>query len=269
MSTQMASEVKACMVSIETISINPYQPRRLFDPEALEELADSIKAMGIIQPPVVRQVSEGAFELVAGERRFRAAQLAGLQSIPVIIQQVSTSRSAEASLVENIHRADLNAVEIAKALRRLMVDFGLTQDGLADRVKMKRSTIANYLRLLILPLEVQNALTEGKISMGHAKALLSLESPENQCELLGKVIRNELSVRETEELAKGRKTRIVQKYKEQDIHLKYFQEALQRKLGTKVAIQGNEKRGKIIIDYFNLDDVDRLMEVLEIRDEGL
>lgn len=271
MDNQAQTEHKLEMVHIDTISVNPYQPRRSFEPESLEELAESIRSVGLIQPPVVRALGEGNYELVSGERRYRACQLAGLQTIPVIIQKVNTSRSAEAALVENVQRVDLNAIEIARALRRLMVDFGLTQDRVAERVGLKRSTVANYLRILTLPSEGHEALVNGKISMGHAKAILALESALKQKMLLDEVLAKSLSVRDTEKLAKKylQPERIIpQIRKEKDIHLAYFQEMMQRKLGTKVMIQGTEEKGKITIDYYSLDDINRIFEIMEIRDDS-
>jgi ParB family chromosome partitioning protein len=253
-------------VELGKISINPFQPRRFFSPGELEELAASIKTVGLIQPPVVRPKQNGdEYELISGERRLRASQLAGLTKIPVVVRHTSASISAQAALIENIQRVDLNPIEIAKALRSLIENFEFRQDDLAIRVGKKRSTVANYLRLLTLPKNIQDSVTKGTISMGHAKSILSLEGFEKQNLLHELILRDELTVRETEEAA----LRIAEKSKKQtltyetrDFHLEQLAEKMQQKLGTKVTIQGKGKRGRIFIDYYNLDDLDRLISLL-------
>lgn len=250
-------------VPLEFIAVNPFQPRRHFAVADLEELAQSIKTVGLIHPPIVRPGPDNeTFELISGERRFRAAQLAGLLKIPVLIRVSTNTHSAEAALIENIQRVDLNPIEIAKALRSLMDQFGFHQDELAQRVGKKRSTIANYLRLLSLPKNIQDTVYNGHITMGHAKAILSLEGFEKQQLLHELILRDDLTVRETEEAAlrimeKAKKKTLV--YANRDFFLEQLAEKIQQKLGTKVTIQGKGKRGRIYIDYYNLDDLDRLL----------
>ncbi|WP_068467705.1 ParB/RepB/Spo0J family partition protein [Candidatus Protochlamydia phocaeensis] len=258
-------------VALTQISVNPYQPRRDFKREDLEELAQSIKAVGLLHPPLVRPLpdSEG-YELISGERRYRAAQLAGLSSIPVFIRQTSCSLSAQAALIENIQRVDLNPLEIAKALKRLMLEFDFNQDRLAQRVGKKRSTIANYLRLLSLPVAIQDSILKEKITMGHAKAILALEEEDKQQLLHDLIIRDQLNVREAEQAAarigeKAKKQQLT--YVTRDFYLEQLAEKLQHRLGTKVSIQGKGKKGRISIDYYNLDDLDRLLHLFGLQQE--
>ena len=256
-------------VEVRKISINPFQPRRFFSQTELEELADSIKAVGLIQPPVVRpKLNSEEYELISGERRLRASQLAGLTKIPVVVRHSSASISAQAALIENIQRVDLNPLEIAKALRSLIENFEFRQDDLALRIGKKRSTVANYLRLLSLPKNIQESVTKGTISMGHAKSILSLEGFEKQNLLHELILRDDLTVRETEETAlriaeKSKKKMLT--YVTRDFYLEQLAEKMQQKLGTKVTIQGKGKRGRISIDYYNLDDLDRLIALLTVE----
>lgn len=258
-------------VSAELIRVNPFQPRRFFSPDELEELALSIKAVGLIHPPVVRPCEDGvSFELISGERRFRAAQLAGMKRIPVLVRESSYAVSAQAALIENIQRVDLNPMEVSKALHGLMEQFGFHQDELALRIGKKRSTVANYLRLLSLPKNIQDSVSTEMISMGHAKAILSLEGFEKQNLLHELILRDDLTVREAEEAS----LRISQKAKKQvlvyanrDFYLEQIAERLQQKLGTKVSIQGKGKKGRIYIDYYGLDDLDRLIAFFVTHDE--
>lgn len=252
-------------IELEQICENPYQPRKHFNHEELKELAQSIQTVGVLQPPVVRRKGEGKYELIAGERRFRAAEIAGLKKIHVLVNQRTGDFSAEAALIENIQRVDLNPLDIAKALRRLVVEFGLQQDELADKVGKKRSTVTNYLRLLSLPHKIQQSLQVGEISMGHAKALLSVENFEDQLALHAMIIEDRLSVRETEEAAQKNEKPVkkrVAKISANDVYLRDLEERLQQKLGTKVSISAQGKRGKILIDYYSLDDLERVLEVI-------
>lgn len=254
------------MASIDRITVNPFQPRRHFAEEELRELALSIQAVGLIHPPLVRPLEDGSFELVSGERRYRAAQLAGMKTIPVMVRQSTHEISAQAALIENIQRVDLNALEVAKALRRLIEQFGYQQDVLAERLGKKRSTVSNYLRLLGLPKNIQDSVSSEAISMGHAKAILALEGFEKQNLLHELILRDDLTVREAEEAA----LRIAQKSKKQsltyanrDFYLEELARRLQQKLGTKVSIQGKGKKGRIYIDYYSLDDLDRLLHLFD------
>lgn len=256
-------------VPLEHIRVNPFQPRRHFADVELEELAESIKAVGLIHPPVVRPTDdENIFELVSGERRFRASKLAGLSEIPVVIRASDHSISAQAALIENIQRVDLNSIEIAKALKSLMQEFNFNQEDLSQRLGKKRSTIANYLRLLSLPKNIQDALQKNHLSMGHAKAILSLNGFEKQIYLHDLILRDDLNVREAEEAAKRISEKVKKKtmvYATRDFYLEQLAEKLQYKLGTKVNIRGKGRRGRISIDYFSLDDLDRVLSVLGIQ----
>lgn len=249
-------------IDIDKIFLNPYQPRSAFDEEELMGLALSIKTIGMIHPPVVRPLPEGKYELISGERRYRAVQLAGLSTMPVIVRSTSSCLSAQAALVENVQRVDLNPMEIASGLSRLMGEFGFTQDQLSQRIGKKRSTIANYLRLLTLPVLIQESLRSEQITMGHAKALLSLEMAGQQSLLLEMILRDQLNVRKAEEMAQKMQVKKETKPKERDLHLDHLAEQLQRKLGTKVVIQGKEDKGRLSIDYYSLDDLERILNAL-------
>lgn len=258
-------------LKLDQIYVNPYQPRKHFSRDELEELAQSIHTVGLIQPPTVRpkEGEEEKYELISGERRFRAAEIAGLDRITVIVTHNNRDYSAEASLVENIQRVDLNPLEISRALRRMIIEFGYQQDELADRVGKKRSTVANYLRLLSLPRQIQESLSLRKISMGHAKAILSVEGFERQLNIHDQIIEDELSVREAEQLAqRGDKipNRRLEKVSTRDCYLESLQEKIQQRLGTKVLVQGRGKKGKISIDYYSLDDLDRILELLGVSE---
>lgn len=257
-------------IEIERITVNPFQPRRQFSEADLKELADSIQAVGLIHPPIVRPANdEGLFELIAGERRYRAAQLAGLKAISVIVRDSSALASAQAALIENMQRVDLNALEVAKALRKLIAEFNMSQDELAQCVGKKRSTVANYLRLLSLPLSIQESVAKDLITLGHAKAILSLQGFEKQNLLHEIILRDGLSVHEAEDTAlkineKAKKQKLV--YTNRDFYLEQLAEKIQHKLGTKVLIQGKGKRGRISIDYYSLDDLDRLLDLFGVKE---
>ncbi len=265
----MSSPKELRFVRLDHIRLNPHQPRRFFDEAELMELAESIKAVGLIHPPLVRQTENPSqFELVAGERRFRASKLAGLTEIPVVVCNTTRFEAAQAALIENIQRVDLNAIEIAKALKRLMEEFHLNQEEVAQHIGKKRSTIANYLRLLTLPQTIQDSLIRGSITMGHAKAILSQEEMENQFELHKLILRDKLNVREAEMLSqkfnfKTKKRSLGSSKK--DFYLEELCQRLQYKIGTKVSIRGKGSRGCISFEYFSLDDLDRLLNMLGIQ----
>jgi len=250
-------------ILIEKIIVNPFQPRKQFCDEGIEELALSIKSIGIIQPPIVKAIAgKDQFELIAGERRVRAAKKAGLSIIPVIVKVCSHHCSAEAALIENIQRIDLNPIETAEAILSLMHKFNLKQEEVAERVGKKRSTIANYLRLLSLPKIIQEAVLKNSISMGHAKVILSLNSPEKQINLCDKIIQEHLSVRLTEKFAHllsspGPSSPKTQQKNDSILDL---ETRLQQSLGTKVKIvEKSNQTGQLCIDYYSLDDLDRLL----------
>jgi len=252
-------------VAIEKICLNPNQPRKIFDSHELQNLSDSILAVGLIHPPLVRLISPGSYELVSGERRLQACKLAGLTHILVHIQESSVAGSAEMALIENIQRVDLNPIEISKALEQLIREFHFNQEELAQRIGKKRSTVTNYLRLLTLPKNIQQSVLNTQISMGHAKAILSLDTTEKQNLLHELILRDDLNVRKAEETAlrinqKSKRKQLT--YTERNFFLEEIAEKIQTKLGTKVHIQGKGKhRGRISIDYYNLDDLDRLLSL--------
>ena len=255
-------------VEIDRIRESPYQPRRDFSDEGLKGLADSICAVGVIQPLLVRRVVGGGYELIAGERRLRACRLAGLKSIPVFVRESTSQDRAQAALIENIQRVDLNPMEIAMALQLLVEEFDFHQEELACRVGKKRSTVANYLRLLNLPPIIQDSVRGGEVSMGHAKVILSLGELSDQLVLYRRIIAEGLTVREAGLLAAkigggGRKSR--QKGEVGNPYLDQVARDLERILGTRVTIQPGDKRGccgKIMIEYYQLEDLDHLLEVL-------
>ncbi len=254
------------VIELSQIRVNPYQPRRQFDSLELEELAQSIRSVGILHPPLVRQLplSED-YELISGERRFRAAELANLKEIPVFIRPINPSVSAQAALIENIQRVDLNPLEIAKACKRLIAEFGLTQEKLAEQIGKKRSTLANYLRLLALPPLIQESIAKEEISMGHAKAILALDTEERQLYLHALIVHQQMNVRQAEEWAGqqvNKKKKLTPRIK--DVFVKDIANKIEEKLGTKVAIQAQGKKGKICIDYYSFDDLDRILGILGI-----
>jgi ParB family chromosome partitioning protein len=245
-------------LDIEEVSPNPLQPRMRFDPGSIEELARSMKESGVIQPILV--VAEGeTYKIIVGERRWRAAQKAGLKKIPVLIRQIPKERQLEISLVENLHREDLNPLEIAHVYQRLIREQDYTQEEIAARVGKDRTSVSNYLRLLNLPEPVQDYLSENKISMGHARALLALEDAESQIALAREIVRQDLTVRDVENLISRRKgSKSAARKPESDADLRAVEEELVKALGTKVTIAGNRKKGTIKISYFSLDDLNRI-----------
>jgi ParB family chromosome partitioning protein len=242
---------------------NPNQPRTDFDPEALEELVESITRNGVLQPIIVRP-SESGYELIAGERRWRSATQAGLATIPAVVRSASDNESLELSIIENIQRQDLNPIEQAKAYKDLIERFALTQDEAAARLGKKRSSVANILRLLDLPQDIQDSVSRGTLSMGHARALLALPDRAEQRRLAARVQQDDLSVRQTERLVndrlrRKRPTRTARAAKPP--HIVDLEAKLRTALGTRVSIEPrkNEKSGKLVIDYFSQDDYHRVL----------
>jgi len=246
---------------IEEVHPNPFQPRKAFSDEQLQELVDSIREKGILQPLLVRRRSDG-YELIAGERRWRAAQRAGLREIPILVRDVSDSEMLELSLIENIQREDLNPIEEAEAYKRLMEQFHLTQEEISKKVGKDRSTIANTVRLLKLPPEIKLSLAQGKITMGHARAFLSLDGVDKQRLLWKKLLSAGLSVRQTESLVKRLRTRSSPPPRRSHPEWSGLIEEIQRVLGTKIRILGDRRRGKIEIHFFSPDELDRIIELL-------
>ncbi len=247
-------------MDLENLKPNPLQPRTSFDQGSIEELARSIKETGVLQPlVVVPSKDDDRFTIIVGERRWRAAQKIGLQKIPVIIRNLNRAQQLEASLIENLQREDLNPLEIANAYQKMMEELGYTQQETADKVGKDRASVANYLRLLKLPEEVKEHLAQGRISMGHARALLALENPSDQIALTQQVIRGDLSVREVERrIQRIKKQPQKREEKEADPNLMAFQEELIKTLGTKVSIAGNSQKGILKIYYYSLNDLNRI-----------
>jgi len=251
-------------ISIKDIATNPYQPRTVWDQQQLEELAESIKANGVIQPVIVRPNGPG-YELIAGERRFRAAELAGMDAIPALVRQATDEQLLELALIENIHRADLNPIERARAYRKFINTFSLTQEQTAQRLGENRSVVANYLRLLDLPDEIKQMLTEGQLTMGHAKAILALPGDELRRKLANRAMAGRLSVREVERLVRHYLQPANQAAKTPRTkapHIVDLEQKLTSHLGTKVAIdtRKNGQRGKISIEFYSLDEFDRIAQ---------
>lgn len=252
------------VASINEIKPNSSQPRKEFDEEAIGELANSIKEKGILQPLVVRTV-EGGYEIIAGERRWRAAQRAGVTKIPVIIKEASDREVMELALIENLQREDLNPIEEAIAYQQLIDEFELTHDDVSRQIGKERSTITNQLRLLKLPEEAKAALIAGDITAGHARAILSIESPQEAREALNAITKQRLSVRNTEQLIKKISTRKKKQAvsTEEDIYLKEVVNELKNALSTQVRIVDKQGKGKIEIDYYSNEELERLTEILK------
>ncbi len=251
-------------LEINSIEVNPHQPRSYFNDEALHELASSIKELGVIQPITVRKMDFNQFQLVSGERRFRASKLAGLTHIPAYVRIANDQESLEMALVENIQRQDLDPIEIAQSYQRLIDEIQLTQEKLSERVGKKRSTIANYMRLLKLDPIVQTGIRDGFISMGHGRAIINFENPKEQIALYEKIIKNNLSVRETEKLAQGKTTTSIPKPTAPKPQFVVDSEAqLTTKLNTKVQLKYSPKgSGKIEINFNSKEEFDRIQNEL-------
>jgi len=255
-------------VAISAISPNPRQPRTHFDPVALNELIASIKEIGILQPPVVRQTSPGKYELVMGERRFRAAKAAGLTSIPVIIRQTPNNELLREALIENIHRSQLNALEEAAAYSQLLTDFNCTHDELAQKLGRSRPLISNTIRLMNLPTSVQQKLASGVLSASHARALLGLSDANAIEKLATRIVSEGLSVRATEEIIssgapKGQAAKKPKQTKSASPELQEIAERIGDALDTRVSIQGSAKKGTIVIEFAGAEDLKRITKALE------
>lgn len=256
-------------IETELIDSNPFQPRSEFDQESLSELSESIRQLGMIQPVTVRKLGTGRYQLISGERRLKAARLAGLAIVPAYIRTADDQGMLEMALVENIQREDLNAIDIALSYQRLIDECSLTQEVLSARIAKKRSTIANYLRLLKLPAEIQHGIKEDKISMGHAKALLAMENTSSQIDLFFKIIDEDLSVRKTEALANkfSKAAAKTEKPARTDIEIKPYEELasqLSGFLNSKVELQRTNKgTGKIIIPFASDDELERLLGIFD------
>lgn len=255
-------------IYIKHVIPNPDQPRKTFDEEALKELADSIREQGVIQPIIVEK-SGDRYIIIAGERRFRASRLAGMDTIPGLIRKYTREQKLEIALIENIQREDLNSIEEARAYLSLMNTLDLSQEAVAQKVGKKRSTIANSLRLLKLPEDMQESLKVGDISAGHARSILSVLNPSDMRILFSRITSKGLSVRESEQQAVGlnngvRKVTagVIKKVKNQDPEIRRIEQKFLDILGTKVTVKGGLKKGKIEIDYYSLDDLERIYDLL-------
>jgi ParB family chromosome partitioning protein len=251
-------------VPLEQIDRNPYQTRTYIEESALEELATSIRATGVLQPIAVRYI-DGRYQLIAGERRWLASQRAGRATIPAIVRQVSNEQAMEMTIIENLQREDLNALEQARAFERLSRDFGLTQEQMAQRTGKDRTSISNFLRLLKLPVEVQMHVEKGALSFGHAKVLMMLDSTERQIEVAERVVREALSVRQTEELIYGMLNPEERPRRERQVdpNVRAAERDLEAALGLRVRIKDRGGKGKITIEYASLEDFDRVVEGLK------
>ncbi len=256
-------------IKLTEIETNPYQPRTDFDQEALQELSESIKVQGIIQPITVRKISANQYQLISGERRFQASKLAGLTTVPAYIRTANDQQMLEMALIENIQRENLNAVEIALSYQRLLSECDLKQEELGDRVGKKRATVNNYLRLLKLPPDIQAAVRDKKLSMGHARALVNIENIDLQLSIFKQAIENDLSVRKVEELvrnslAPSKPVATEEKVSEDNPEIKRVQTNLISHFGTKVVIKSDGDKGEIKIPFVSTDDLNRILDILNM-----
>ncbi len=253
-------------IPVDKIEANPFQPRTRFDSAALDELAESIRTHGVIQPVTVRKMGNDTFQLISGERRFRASQLAGLEQVPAYIRVANDQAMLEMALVENIQREDLNPIEVAISYKRLIDECDLTHEGLSEKVSKSRSNITNFLRLLKLPPEIQMALQKGNISMGHARALINIDDHEKQMEIFERIIDEVLSVRDVENLARQAKKPKTPKNKAEETN-QYYKDVkynMSQQLGAKVDLKFLPKgNGKITIEFTNEYDLNRLIQLLQ------
>lgn len=262
-------------VLIENIEANPFQPRTHFDKVALEELAESIKVHGIIQPITVRKLSENKYQLISGERRWQASKIANIKAVPAYVRTANDEQMLEMGLIENIQREDLNAMEVALSYQRLITEFSLKQEQLGEKVGKNRTTVNNYLRLLKLPPDIQAALRDDDISMGHARALINIEKTEDQLAIFNKIEKEDLSVRKVEELVrelgKGKEKKEVAPTKEAsakniNAELQQLQSKLSSHFGTKVAVKGDEgNKGEIKIPFVSVEDLNRILDILNVH----
>ena len=252
-------------IDIDLIETNPFQPRTEFDETALRELAQSIKEQGVIQPVTVRKLGYNKYQLISGERRLRASKMAGLAKIPVFIRVANDEQMLELALIENIHRENLNAIEVAISYQRLIDECNMTQEEVSEKVGKSRSAVANFLRLLKLPAEVQIAIRDGHITMGHARALININDKEEQLKLLQQIIMEEMNVRQTEELAEKAKNPEAKERKQTNFipeHFKSSIKKLSQTLNTKVKVKRDIKgHGSVVIDFKDEAEFDRIMEL--------
>ena len=262
-------------IPVDSIEANPFQPRTHFDQEALKELCESIKVHGIIQPITVRKLSEGKYQLISGERRWQASKLADLKVVPAYVRTANDEQMLEMGLIENIQREDLNAMEVALSYQRLISEFNLKQEQLGEKVGKNRTTVNNYLRLLKLPPDIQAALRDDEISMGHARALINIENTEDQLSIFRKIEKEDLSVRKVEELVrelgKGKEkketpAKETASAKNINAELQQLQSKLSSHFGTKVAVKGEDgNKGEIKIPFVSIEDLNRILDILNVN----
>jgi ParB family transcriptional regulator, chromosome partitioning protein len=257
-------------IPIEQIEVNPFQPRTHFDQEALLELAESITVHGIIQPITVRRLAANQYQLISGERRFQASKLAGLKAIPAYVRSADDQQMLEMALIENIQRENLNAIEIALSYQRLISEIGLKQDELGERVGKNRTTVTNYLRLLKLPPDIQIAVRDNKLSMGQARAIISVENPDQQLYIFKRTLEEDLSVRKVEELVRE-VTEKSQSKKEPEAQpaqanreITQLQSKLSSHFGTRVVVKSDGKRGEIKIPFLSVEDLNRILDIIKV-----
>ena len=259
-------------IDIDLIDPNPDQPRSRFDETRLEELAQSIRTNGLVQPILLRRIQGARYQIVAGERRWRAAQRAGLHKVSAIVREIPDARLLELALIENIQRQELNPIEEALAFQKLIRDLGLTQDEVAKRVGKDRSSVANYLRLLKLPAQIQRMIEDGAISMGHARALLAIDSEDLQLKLANEIVEGKLSVRDIEhrvkKLAEEPKIRESSTAVENDANIRAAELKLKRHFGTQVKIHLGQSKGKIEIDFSSMSELDRIYSIIMRKSEN-
>jgi ParB family chromosome partitioning protein len=257
-------------IPIDQIETNPFQPRTHFDQEAIEELADSIRVHGVIQPITVRRLARDQYQLITGERRFQASRLAGLQSIPAYVRSADDQQMLEMALIENIQRENLNAIEIALSYQRLIAECNLNQEALGERVGKNRATVTNYLRLLKLPPDIQIAVRDNKISMGHARAIINVDTTEQQLYIFNRILGEELSVRKVEDLVRQLSgPRTVSRANAPDTsgtprEITQLQSRLSSHFGTRVVVKSDGKRGDIRIPFLSIEDLNRILDILKV-----
>ncbi len=264
--SEVIDRPRAIEIPVDRLSPNPFQPRRSFTEEGLEQLAESIRRHGVLQPIVVRPSGDG-YQLIAGERRWRAAQIAGLQRIPAVVRELDDSSMVQVALIENLQREDLNPIEEASAYRRLMDEFNMTQEQLSSAIGRSRPTIANAVRLLNLPAEIQRAVEEKRLSEGHARCLLAISDQGDQLKVAAEIIANGLNVRQAEELVKGTTRNVSRETirrgtSEENPDAVRLTQRLGERLGTKVKLSGSVRKGKLEIEYYSSEDLDRILEII-------
>jgi ParB family transcriptional regulator, chromosome partitioning protein len=259
-------------IPIENIEVNPFQPRSHFDQEALQELAESIRVHGIIQPITVRRLSASQYQLISGERRFQASKLAGLKTIPAYLRSADDQQMLEMALIENIQRENLNAIEIALSYQRLISECSLKQEELGERVGKNRATVTNYLRLLKLPPDIQIAVRDNRLSMGHARAIINVDTPDQQLYIFKKTLAEDLSVRKVEELVRDVSNRKNEAGENSASNVSappskeitQLQSTLSSHFGTRVVVRSDGKKGEIKIPFLSIEDLNRILDILKV-----